>query len=142
LDWLPWAEYCYNTPYNSSLLETPFKVVYGCDPPALPGYSFGEAKLASVETALCERAEFLVEVRERLLQAPQHSKHYYDANHRELSFEIGDWVWLRLHHRQAASLPGHARGKLAQRFYSPYKILDRVGSVSYKLDLPAGTRLT
>ena len=116
-------------------------MVYGRDAPALPGYSFGEAKLASVETALRERAEFLVQVREHLLQAQQRSKHYYDANHRELSFEIGDWVWLRLHHRQAASLPGHARGKLAQQFYGHYKVLGRVGSISDKLDLPEGTRL-
>jgi transposase InsO family protein len=90
LDWLPWAEYCYKTSYHSSLRETPFKVVYGRDPPALPGYSFGEAKLASVETALRERAEFIVVLQERVLQAQQRSKHYYDANHRELSFEVRD----------------------------------------------------
>jgi transposase InsO family protein len=33
LRWLPWAEYIYNTAYQSSLKDTPFKVVYGRDPP-------------------------------------------------------------------------------------------------------------
>lgn len=33
LQWLPWAEFCYNSSYQTSLRETPFKVVYGRDPP-------------------------------------------------------------------------------------------------------------
>jgi hypothetical protein len=32
LRWLPWAEYMYNTAYQSSLRDTPFRVVYGWDP--------------------------------------------------------------------------------------------------------------
>jgi hypothetical protein len=32
LRWLPWAEYTYNTAYQTSLRDTPFRVVYGRDP--------------------------------------------------------------------------------------------------------------
>jgi hypothetical protein len=46
-------------------------VVYGHDPPALPTYNRGEAKVESVGTALQERDQFLQEVREHLLQAQQ-----------------------------------------------------------------------
>ncbi|WVZ49479.1 hypothetical protein U9M48_000837 [Paspalum notatum var. saurae] len=35
LDWLPWAEYCYNTLYHSALRATPFEVVYGWPPPPM-----------------------------------------------------------------------------------------------------------
>jgi hypothetical protein len=40
-----------------------------------------------------------------------------------------------------ASLDIKGRGKLEPKFYGPFKILERVGDVSYKLDLPAGTKL-
>jgi hypothetical protein len=35
LRWLPWAEYLFNTAYQTSLWDTPFCVVYGRDPPSI-----------------------------------------------------------------------------------------------------------
>jgi transposase InsO family protein len=35
LKWLPWAEYCYNMAFQSSIRTSPFKVVYGRDPPSI-----------------------------------------------------------------------------------------------------------
>jgi hypothetical protein len=71
---LAWAEYCYNTSYQSSLKETPFKVVYGRDPPSLHSYEPGYAKVAAVDSLLQEHDEFLANIRERLLQAQQYYK--------------------------------------------------------------------
>jgi hypothetical protein len=60
----------------------------------------------------------------------------YDQNHREMEFQEGDWVWLRLHHCIAATLTDKDQGKLASKFYGPFQVLDQVGSVAYKLALP------
>ena len=49
--WLPWAEYCYNTSFQASLRTSPFKVVYGHEPPSLRTYEPGDARLAAVEAA-------------------------------------------------------------------------------------------
>jgi transposase InsO family protein len=38
LEWLPWAEYCYNTSFHSALSTSPFTVVYGRQPPVLLPY--------------------------------------------------------------------------------------------------------
>jgi hypothetical protein len=69
LRWLPWAEYVFNTAYRSSLWETPFRVVYGRDPPSIRSYEMGETRVAAVARTMEERAEFLEDIRARLLQA-------------------------------------------------------------------------
>jgi hypothetical protein len=80
----------------------------------------------------------LEEVCQRLLQAQQLSKKYYDANHHDLDLDIGAWVWLRLLHRTARSLDPQARHKLGVRYVGPFQVLERVGKVAYRLQLPAG----
>ena len=48
LRWLPWAECTYNTAYQSSLRETPFRVVYGRDLLSLRSYEAGDTRVAAV----------------------------------------------------------------------------------------------
>jgi hypothetical protein len=55
LRWLPWAEYTYNTAYQSSLRETPFRVVYGRDPPTIRSYEPSETRVATVAHEMEER---------------------------------------------------------------------------------------
>ncbi|XP_066391728.1 uncharacterized protein [Miscanthus floridulus] len=87
------------------------------------------------------RDEILAEVRQRLLQAQQLSKKYYDANHSDLEFVIDDWVWLRLLHRTAQSLAPHARHKLGPHYAGPFQVLERIGRVAYRLQLLEGARV-
>jgi hypothetical protein len=141
LDWLPWAEYCYNTAHHSSLRTTPFQVVYGRPPPALVPYRAGSSRTDSVDVLLQDRDEFIADVRERLLQAQAYAKKYYDAHHRPLEFAVGDWVWLRILQRPAQSLLVGSRGKLSPRFAGPFQVLERIGAVAYRLQLPAGARI-
>jgi hypothetical protein len=56
---LPWAEYCLNTLFQTSLKTTPFKVVYGRDPLVLRFYTDGESRLPVVQQLLYDRDEFL-----------------------------------------------------------------------------------
>jgi hypothetical protein len=69
VQWFPWAEFCYNSSFQSSLRTSPFKVMYGRDPPAMRPYSPGEAWLPAVQAQMMEHDEFLMEIRERLEQA-------------------------------------------------------------------------
>ena len=69
LCWLPWAEYIYNTAYQTSLRATPFRVVYGQDPPTIRSYEPGETRVAAVAKSMADRYEFLEDVRYRLEQA-------------------------------------------------------------------------
>ena len=67
--WLPWAEFCYNTAYHQSIKTTPFKLVYGRDPPQLKLYSPGDAIIQSVDDLLTERDRFLEQTKLRLQQS-------------------------------------------------------------------------
>jgi len=84
--WLPWAEYVYNTSFQSAVRETPFKIVYGRDPPCIRSYEPGELRVAAVAQNMAEHQEFLDDVRLRLEQASAVSKQHYDRRHRQVSF--------------------------------------------------------
>lgn len=58
-----------------------------------------------------------------------------------MEFSVGDWVWLRLLHRPIASLSVSVHGKLGPKFFEPYEVAERIGSVAYRLLLPPGAWL-
>lgn len=141
LDWLPWAEFYYNSSFHSALRTSPFQVVYGCALPSLLPYEPGSAQTDTVDELLSRRDEFLEEVRERLLQAQQYARRHYDAHHRALAFGVGDWVWLRLLHRNAQSQVPGGRKKLGPKYAGPFQVLERIGPVAYRLQLPDDARI-
>jgi hypothetical protein len=141
LRWLPWAEYTYNTAYQSSLRDTLFRVVYGRDPPTIRSYEPGETRVAAVAQEMEECAAFLDDIRYRLEQAQAVQKRVYDEHHRPVSFQIGDWALLHLRQRAAASLPRSATGKLKPRYVSPYQVTELINEVVVRLQLPPDAHL-
>lgn len=53
----------------------------------------------------------------------------------------GEWAWLRLQQRSALGITPAAKSKLSPRYYGPFKVVERIGQVSYKLQLPAKARI-
>ena len=62
-------------------------------------------------------------------------KSYADNRRRDLQFEIGDRVFLKISPWKGVLRFGR-RGKLRPRYIWPYEIITRVGPVAYKLKLP------
>jgi hypothetical protein len=62
-------------------------------------------------------------------------KSYTDHRRRELSFEVGDFVYLKVTHMRGLRR-FKVRGKLALRFIGSFKILEKRGEVAYQLELP------
>jgi hypothetical protein len=87
--WLPWAEYCYNTLFQSALKETLFHVVYGRAPPPMIPFQAGAARVITVNRQLRERDVFLTEIKDRLHQAQDLMKAAHDSKHRPLEFQVG-----------------------------------------------------
>jgi hypothetical protein len=82
LQWLSWAEYCYNTSYQTTLKATPFQVIYGCEPLPLIPFQPRATQVAAVEHQLRDRDIFLSEIKDRLLQAQTIMKTVHDEHHR------------------------------------------------------------
>ena len=69
-------------------------------------------------------------------------KQQEDQHHSERNFEVGDWVFLRLQPYNHISLKKENKdNKLSPKYYGPYKVLQNIGSMAYKLELPLSSRV-
>ncbi|XP_076937811.1 uncharacterized protein LOC143605666 [Bidens hawaiensis] len=68
-------------------------------------------------------------------------KQYADKKKSERQFEIGDWVYLKLHPFVQNSLRKVKHSKLGPKYFGPFLIVEKMGTVAYKLDLPVETQL-
>ena len=73
-------------------------------------------------------------IRHRLLMAQSSQKSYADVRRRPLEFEVGDHVFLKVMPKRGVVRFGK-QGKLLTRFIGPFEILERVGTVAYRLAL-------
>jgi hypothetical protein len=73
-------------------------------------------------------------VRENLWIAQSRQKSYVDHRRRELSFEVGDFVYLKVSPMRGLC-HSKVRRKLAPRFIRPFKITEKRGKVAYQLEL-------
>jgi hypothetical protein len=74
-------------------------------------------------------------IRENLMVAQSRQKSYTNKRRRDLSFEVGDFEYLKVSPMRGTRRL-KAKGKLAPRYVGPFKIVDRKGEVSYQLELP------
>jgi hypothetical protein len=74
-------------------------------------------------------------VRESLKVAQTQQKSYADKRRRDLSFEVDDFVYLKVSPMRGTRR-FKVKGKLAPWYVGPFKIVDRKGEVAYQLELP------
>ncbi|GKD40815.1 putative reverse transcriptase domain-containing protein [Tanacetum coccineum] len=109
-DWvnhLQLVEFSYNNSYHASIMAAPFEALYG-----------QKCRSSVLGRAICDR-----------------QKSYADLKRKLKEFQVGDSVMLKVSPWKGVVRFGK-QGKLNPRYVRPFKVLEKVGAVAYKLELP------
>jgi len=128
-------EFAYNNSYQATIGMAPFEALYGksCRSPVCWD-EIGERRLLGPELVQLTN-EAIRRIRARMQTAQSRQKSYADVRRRDLEFEVGEKVFLKVAPMKGVLRFGK-KGKLSPRFIGPFEILERVGPVAYRLALP------
>nr|GEX47536.1 putative reverse transcriptase domain-containing protein [Tanacetum cinerariifolium] len=94
----------------------------------------GEAQILGPEL-IQETTEKIIQIKQRMQAACDRQKSYADLKRKPMEFQVGDKVMLKVSPWKGV-VRFEKREKLNPRYAGPFKVLERVGDVTYKLDLP------
>ena len=139
--WIPWAEFWYNTNFHASLGTTPFEAVYGRKPPNVVQHIPSEVQLEVVARELRDRDEALRQLKLHLSKSQEQMKHAANIHRREVMFQVGDWVYLKLCPHKQHSVVQRINQKDAPRYYGPFQVEESIGPMACRLKLPATSKI-
>ncbi|KAA3470147.1 reverse transcriptase [Gossypium australe] len=133
---LPLIELVYNNSFQSSIKMVPYEALYGRKS-RTPLYwtELSENKIYGVNL-IKETKQKVKVVRDSLKVASDRKKSYADLKRKDIKFEVGDKVFLKVSLWKKILRFGQ-KGKLSPRFIRLYEIIERIGLVAYKLMLPS-----
>nr|GEX29756.1 putative reverse transcriptase domain-containing protein [Tanacetum cinerariifolium] len=128
------VKFSYNNNYHASIKAAPSETLYGqkCRSP-ICWTKVEEAQLLSPE--LKETTEKIIQIKKRMQAVRDRQKSYAYLKRKPIEFQIGDRVMLKVSPWKGVVRFGK-RGKLNPKYVEPFKVLDKVGTVAYKLELP------
>ncbi|KAJ0796576.1 putative nucleotidyltransferase, Ribonuclease H [Helianthus annuus] len=139
--WLSLAEWWYNTNYHTSIKTTPFQALYGFPPPIHVPCVHRDTKMAALDEEMCAREEAVTILRNTLHMAQNRLKQQANKHRTDRAFAEGSWVYLKLRPYIQSSLRMTGYNKFSPKYYGPFLIVQKVGEVAYKLDLPPDSQL-
>ncbi|GKD09293.1 putative reverse transcriptase domain-containing protein [Tanacetum coccineum] len=126
---IPLVEFSYNNSYHTSIKAAPFEALYGrkCRSP-ICWAEVGDTQLTGLEIVL-ETIEKIIQIKNRIQTARDRQRR------KPLEFEVGDMVMLKVLPWKGV-IRFNKRGKLNPRYIGLSKILAKVGTLAYRLELP------
>nr|GEX69808.1 putative reverse transcriptase domain-containing protein [Tanacetum cinerariifolium] len=132
---LPLVEFSYNNSYHASIKAAPFEALYGrkCRSPVCWA-EVVQVQLTGLEMVQ-ETTEMVIQIKQRMQAARDRQKSYANLKRKPMEFQAEDWVMPKVSPWKWVVHFGK-REKLNPRYVRPFKVLERVGDVAYKLELP------
>ncbi|GAA0184374.1 hypothetical protein LIER_31662 [Lithospermum erythrorhizon] len=127
-------EFSYNNSFNGGIEMSPFEALYGriCRTPIC--WNGVEAKKINGSEVVEKSVERIKVIQQHLTTAQNRQKKYVDRRRNDLSFEVGDKVFLRISPWKYVLKFGK-KEKLSPRYIGPYEIIAKVGLVAYHIAL-------
>jgi hypothetical protein len=134
--WLPLAEWWYNTTYHTALKVSPFQALYGYAPPMVSEVSLPGPEDIEARDFLLERQQQLTKLKANLTQAQARMKKYADKKRTERTLSVGDMVYIKMQPYRLSAFGIRQAIKLTTKYYGPFRVLETVGKLAYRLLLP------
>nr|GEV11518.1 putative reverse transcriptase domain-containing protein [Tanacetum cinerariifolium] len=127
-------EFSYNNSYHTSIKAAQFEALYGrkCRSP-ICWAEVRDSQLTSLEI-IYETTEKTIQIKSRIQAARDLQKSYADVRRKPLEFQVGDKVMLKVSSWKGVIHFGK-RGKLNPCYTGPFKIIAKVGTISYRLEV-------
>jgi hypothetical protein len=141
-DWdkyLVHAEFAYNNSQQTSMKKTPFYLNYGQHPRTAStiGHSIVPAAQDLAETI----SDLTRMAQDAIIEAQDQQAKYANMKHREVSYQTNDMVLLKTDHLHPDTLAQQPSKKLRAHRIGPFKIVDKIREVNYRLELPHNIRI-
>ncbi|GJY74549.1 putative reverse transcriptase domain-containing protein [Tanacetum coccineum] len=132
---LPLVKFSYNNSYHASIKAAPFETLYGrkCRSPVCWA-EVGQVQLTGPEM-VHETTEKVIQIKQRMQAARDRQKSYANLKRKPMEFQVGDRVMLKVSPWKGVVRFGERR-KLNPRYVRPFKVLEKIRTIAYKLELP------
>ena len=128
-------EFVYNNRYHSNIKMAPYEALYGrkCRSPVY--WDKEGIEILEGPEIVQMTADKINIIKSKLKAAQDRQKSYSDQHRKEMEYQVDEKVFLWVSSWKGIMRFGN-KGKLSPRYIGPYEIIERVGPLAYKLDLP------
>jgi len=132
-DWLPLAEFAYNNSVHEAVKATPFYLNYGRQP-RTPDQIIPSDEVPAADDFAQHMTDIIAKAKVHLEQARDRARKIADRSRRDKQFAVNDMVLLSTRNIHLVT-PG--TNKLLPKYLGPFKVLDVLSPVTYRLQLPS-----